>query len=195
MDPNALLTLPSPSLLPFSNHESTPGKLINSSGTFPSEFGSFTARWRMPRTPGGNGNIWYSYTHGPAMWVAMSSEHDYSEGSPQWLFIQSQFAACNRSQYPWLFLSLHRPIYSVDNDEVPSHVPGGPLSVALEPLMRKYGVDVVFQGHEHISERSSAVFNGTTITSPDANNVYNSPGAPIYIVQGNSGADLDFDHG
>lgn len=148
----------------------------------------------MPRTQGGNGNLWYSYTYGPAMWVAMSSEHDFSEGSPQWLFIQSQFAACNRSQYPWLFLTLHRPIYSVDADEVPSHVPGGSLSVALEPLMRQYGVDVVFQGHEHTSERTSAVYNGTTITSPDANGVYNSPGAPIYIVQGNSGADLDLNH-
>jgi hypothetical protein len=128
------------------------------------------------------------------MWVSMSSEHDYSVGSPQWLFIQSQFAACNRSEYPWLFLSLHRPVYSVDADEVSSHMPGGALSVALEPLMRQYGVDVVFQGHEHISERTSAVYNGTTITSPDASGVYHSPGAPIYIVQGNAGADLDFDH-
>ena len=139
----------------------------------------------------GNGSYWYSYTYGPATWVAMSSEHDYSTGSPQWQWLDAAFAAVNRTTSPWLFLTLHRPIYSTDNDEVGSHIPGGPLSVAMEPLLKKYAVDCVWQGHEHVYERSTAVYNGTTITSPDATGRYTNPGAPVYITTGNSGADLD----
>jgi len=183
-----------PWMMTVGNHESTPGILLNASGQYPQEFAAFAGRYRMPRVAGGDANFYYTYSYGPAFWVSMNTEFNYSIGSPQWLFIEGALASVNRSVYPWLFLSLHRPIYSTDNDEVSSHMPGGALSVALEPLLSKYGVDVVFQGHEHVYERTSAVFNGTTITSPDESGTYNSPGAPIYIVQGTSGADLDLDN-
>jgi hypothetical protein len=146
----------------------------------------------MPRN--GFDNFFFSYSYGPATWVSMNTEFNYSEGSAQWLWIEGALAAVDRSVSPWLFLSLHRPVYSVDNDETPSHMPGGPLSAALEPLLRKYAVDVVWQGHEHVYERTAAVFNGSVQGLPDAAGTYHSPPAPIYIVQGTSGADLDFDH-
>ena len=47
------------------------------------------------------------------------------------------------------------------------------------------------QGHEHVYERSAAQFNGTVVGLPDAGGVYQTPGAPIYIVQATSGAILD----
>ena len=125
--------------------------------------------------------------------ISSASPPQYSHGSPQWLWIESALAAVDRSVSPWLFLVLHRPIYSVDNDEVGSHVPGGALSVALEPLLQKYAVDVVYMGHEHVYERTAAVFNCTVVGLPDAGGRYDNPGAPIYIVQGTSGADLDID--
>ena len=186
-----------PWMMTVGNHESTPGSLINSSGTFSQEFAAFSTRWRMPGYGGssqGYGNFYYSYAYGPAAWVSMNTEFPYAEGSEQWQWIEAALAAVDRTLYPWLFLSLHRPIYSVDNDEVPSHIPGGALSVALEPLLKKYRVDVVWQGHEHTAERTAAVFNGSVLGLPDASGVYSAPPAPIYIVQGTSGADLDIDH-
>ena len=43
----------------------------------------------------------------------------------------------------------HHPIYS-DGDRHGANVE---LRVVLEPMLIKYGVDVVFSGHEHIYER------------------------------------------
>lgn len=95
-----------------------------------------------------------------------------------------------------------------------SHIPGGPLSVALEPILMKWGVDLVLQGHSesqrgegarpltpptppsllavHCYERSAAQFNGTVLQRSDAFGAYHDPGAPVYITQGTSGAVLDF---
>jgi predicted phosphodiesterase len=50
---------------------------------------------------------------------------------------------------PWKIVVFHHPIYS-DGDR---HGPNVALRVALEPLLVRYGVDVVFAGHEHIYER------------------------------------------
>jgi 3',5'-cyclic AMP phosphodiesterase CpdA len=49
----------------------------------------------------------------------------------------------------WKIVIFHHPIYS-DGDR---HGPNVALRVALEPLLVRYDVDVVFSGHEHIYER------------------------------------------
>ena len=47
-----------PWMMTVGNHESTPGSLINASGTFDQQFAAFSARWRMPRN--GFDNFYYS---------------------------------------------------------------------------------------------------------------------------------------
>jgi len=49
----------------------------------------------------------------------------------------------------WKIAFFHHPLYSSGN----KHGPDVELRDALEPLMLKYGVDVVFAGHEHFYER------------------------------------------
>ena len=49
----------------------------------------------------------------------------------------------------WKIAVFHHPIYS-DGDRHGANVE---LRVVLEPMLIKYGVDVVFSGHEHIYER------------------------------------------
>jgi predicted phosphodiesterase len=50
---------------------------------------------------------------------------------------------------PWKIVYFHHPLYSNGG----RHGSNVELRVALEPLLVKYGVDVVFAGHEHIYER------------------------------------------
>ena len=177
---------------PSADHESTPGSVTNASGTFAQEFAAFATRFRMPAN--GAGNFRFSWPYGPAYFISFDTEHDFSAGSPQIAWLEATLAGVDRAVHPWLFVSMHHPVLSSDSDEVGDHTPGGPLSLVLTPLFAKYEVDVVFQGHQHNYERTAGVeaSTGTVVSLPDANNVYTAPAAPIYIVQGTSGAVLDY---
>lgn len=190
---------PGPSFSPLpgsrsvGNHESTPGTVTNASGTFPQEYAAFATRFAFPAN--GNANFYYSWTYGPAFFVSFDSEHDFSAGSPQIAWLEATLAGVDRAAFPWLFLTMHHPVLSSDSDEVGDHTPGGPLSVALSPLLAKYQVDVVFQGHQHNYERTAAVTasTGEVLSLPDAHNVYTDPAGPVFIVAGTSGAVLDYE--
>jgi 3',5'-cyclic AMP phosphodiesterase CpdA len=57
--------------------------------------------------------------------------------------------ALRASTEAWKICDFHHPLYS---DGV-KHGPALELRVMLEPLLVRYGVDVVFSGHDHIYER------------------------------------------
>jgi hypothetical protein len=65
---------------------------------------------------------------------------------PQLKWFDGALAAAGED---WKIAIFHHPIYS-DGDR---HGPNVQLRVVLEPLLVKYGVDVVFSGHEHVYER------------------------------------------
>jgi len=69
----------------------------------------------------------------------------------------------------WTVLTMHHPIYSTawgrDNDE---------LRNAIQPLLEKYGVDLVLQGHDHSYGR------GTNLPIGDSKKV--TLEGPIYVV-------------
>lgn len=58
--------------------------------------------------------------------------------------------------------------------ELSSHVPGCELLVALEDLLVQYKVDLVFNGHMHMFERTPPVYKGVTYNTTDSN-VYDNP--------------------
>ena len=156
-------------------------------------FSSYLARFDMPMgtTPGGARNFWYSIDHSFAHWTFMSTEHDYTPGSPQYQWLEKDLANAFKKRQngavPWIFLVGHRPMYCSDADEWDSHRPGAPFATAIEPLMVKYGVDVYWSGHMHEYERSWPLINGSSpITYPDGK--YMHPKKPTYIVQGTAGA-------
>ncbi len=62
----------------------------------------------------------------------------------QWL--EQQLSTSND---PWKIVIMHHPLYSTGK----AHGPSLSLRQVLEPLLVKYGVSVVFAGHEHFYER------------------------------------------
>jgi len=125
---------------------------------------------------------WYSVDIGPAHFLIMSTEHDFTIGSEQNMFIANDLTSVDRAKTPFVILSGHRPMYisSTYNVEPDGD---GPIATLLrkhvEPLMFKFGVDVAWWGHNHSYQRSCPVFN-TTCTA----------GGTVHVVIGMAGYSL-----
>jgi predicted phosphodiesterase len=90
-----------------------------------------------------NGQRFYSVQRGPARFFFLDTNF---LDAPQLQWFESALRAATEA---WKVVVFHHPIYS-DGDR---HGPNVSIRVALEPMLVRYGVDVVFSGHEHIYER------------------------------------------
>jgi acid phosphatase type 7 len=69
-------------------------------------------RFHMPsRSRADNPPFWYSFEHGSARFVAISTEHDLEPGSRQHAWLDAELASVDRCRTPWLVLLMHRPMY------------------------------------------------------------------------------------
>lgn len=90
-----------------------------------------------------NGERYYTYTKGNARFFVLDSNY---MDQPQLKWLEEQLS---RSTDRWKIAYFHHPLYS-SGDRHGSEVD---LRSQVEPLFIKYGVDVVFAGHEHFYER------------------------------------------
>jgi len=107
---------------------------------------------------------YYSFDYANAHFTILDTTITYTTGSAQYNWLVSDLSANQTKK--WIFVAFHNPPYSSS-----SH--GSDLTIrnTLCPLFEQYGVDIVFNGHDHNYERSYA------------NGIY-------YIVTGGGGAPL-----
>ena len=177
-DQHAYLNQPFASRLPvmtcLGNHEIGWNYTYFPGGDSGGECGvAVQARFPMPSPPskeaerGGPGfsdTPWYSFDHGSVHFLLMSTEHDFTAGSEQRAFIESDLAAVDRTRTPWVLMAGHRPFYVSSSDATSPRsdmVVAAMLRAQLEPLLLKYRVDAYFAGHHHDAQRTCAVFNQT----------------------------------
>ena len=86
------------------------------------------------------------YTFRPKQGVRLFALDSNYMDRPQLQWLEKELAA---SGSDWKFMYFHHPIYSSGG----RHGSDTALRDQLEPLFLKYGVDVVFAGHEHFYER------------------------------------------
>ncbi|ETI33391.1 hypothetical protein F443_19936 [Phytophthora nicotianae P1569] len=172
--------------------------------------GNYTAyntRFKMPyEESSGTLNMWHSFDHGPIHFTSISSETDYP-GAPSnrmtpwvyngnfgdqlsWIEADLKKANANRANVPWIFVGMHRPLYSVLNSE--NDVPNEQtalIQAAFEELLLKYKVDVVLAGHKHYYERNLPVAKNKADLDgvSDDHKVYDNPQAPVHILTGGAG--------
>ena len=145
-------------------------------------YARFKAQWAMPGWEDRE-SLYHSFNLGRAHIVGINTEDiEHSSAATMLAWLDADLSAANEPQArqlrPWLVVHFHRPAYSTGNtDDVPYKI--------FEPLMYKYGVDVVFQGHVHNQERTWPVFNKTVMPGPSQ--PYHNARAPVYVVSGNPG--------
>jgi hypothetical protein len=89
------------------------------------------------------GRRYYTFAEGNVRFFAVDS-NAIDQRQLQWLS-----AALAAATEPWKIAYFHHPIYSSGT----RHGSSIEVRVALEPLLVRHGVSVVFSGHDHIYER------------------------------------------
>jgi len=90
-----------------------------------------------------NGERYYTFSKGNARFFVLDSNY-MDQTQLKWLEEQ-----LSRSNDHWKIAYFHHPLYSSGE----KHGSEVDLRTQVEPLFMKYGVDVVFAGHEHFYER------------------------------------------
>ncbi len=90
-----------------------------------------------------NGQQYYTYKKGNVRFFALDSNY-MDPQQLSWLEKELQSSGSD-----WKICYFHHPLYSSGA----FHGPSADLRLLLEPLFVKYGVQVVFAGHEHLYER------------------------------------------
>jgi len=144
-------------------------------------------------------NFYFSLETNLIQWIFMSTEHNYTAGSRQRIFLENLLEQYKQKwqgkERPWLILVGHRPMYSSDKA-----TDSGRLQQEIEPLVINYGVDLAVWGHMHCYERTTPVqYNNFTdrehfsadgkIYEHDAKEFNQT--SPIHLVVGFGGAWID----
>ena len=100
----------------------------------------------LPSGGGKENEQWYSFDYGNAHFVTLDSNNRYSADQLTWL--ENDLARV-AGKVQWIFVAFHHPPYSSG-----SH--GSEFSTMSDWLniFERYGVDMVFNGHDHHYERS-----------------------------------------
>jgi len=113
-----------------------------------------------------NNERWYSVEFDRMHFIILDSNWDIKPGTDQYNWLEDDFKSLE-DETKFTIAIFHHPPYSTgphDEDEMG-------LRETIVPLFEKYGVDAVFNGHDHAYERSHC------------NNIY-------YIITGGGGAPL-----
>ncbi|XP_003740287.1 acid phosphatase type 7 [Galendromus occidentalis] len=169
-------------------------------------FSNYDARFSMyNRQRKAINNHYHSFNVGPVHIVSISAEFyfflhfGFEQIKYQFDWLVQDLTEANeqenREKRPWIFLMAHRPMYCTnlgngDCDRINSIIRTGmPFTnnFALEPLLKKFGVDIMWTGHQHSYERLWPVFNATV--QNNKSEPYSNPDAPIHIVTGSPGCE------
>jgi acid phosphatase type 7 len=172
-------------------------------------FAQYVARFYMPG-PEGSANMFHSFDHGNAHIIMLSTEAYFYPTEyglfllpKQFEWLEADLQAANapgqREKFPWVMIGMHRPMICSPNDDnddchhIDSIVRTGILGMyAMEPLLMKYGVDLVIAAHEHSYSRSYPFYNYTidaSVVSREADGtvVYRDPPMPVHVIDGAAG--------
>ena len=141
---------------------------------------SYLGRFALP-----NNERWYSYNWGNVHIISLDTQSLYIPGSNQLLWLEADLITAGEDpSIDWIIVFFHKPPYSSSL----SH--GSDLFVRrfISPVLEAYGVDVVFNGHDHTYERTFPIYDERVVdTDP---NEYHNPAGTIYVVTGGGGQSL-----
>jgi hypothetical protein len=136
----------------------------------------------LPRNaPSGQAERYYSFDYGDAHLIMLDSNPPALDSTQQ-AWLEADLAATTRK---WKFVFLHHASHSCANG-IASFGSNATVKSMFGPLFEQYGVDVVFEGHDHIYERSKPVDEFVVGGGSGSDGL-----KTIYVMTGAGGKTLD----
>lgn len=124
-------------------------------------FASYNHRWKMPyEESGSTSNLYYSFdVAGGAVHVVMLGSYtEFGGDSDQYKWLVGDLGKVNRDRTPWVIALLHAPWYNTNSAHQGE---GENMRKAMESVLYKARVDIVFVGHVHAYERFTRVYDNS----------------------------------
>jgi hypothetical protein len=128
------------------------------------------ANFVLPKNDATGDSRFYAIRQGIVLFVCLDVETSpFGAGSPQYEWLARTLAGTDAA---WKIVYFHEPPFSSDHSNLVARL-------VLSPVLERYGVDVVFNGHAHLYERTVPI------------RMY-APGGPgiLYVTEGGGGAVL-----
>ena len=138
----------------------------------------WAAQWVLPQNgPEELKGQVYSYDYGPVHIVVLNSQVEEQKSRGDILAIQKPWLEADlaASKAKWKIVFFHKPPYTIYPGRINEDI-----KAAFCPIMEKYGVDLVFNAHDHGVARTYPIKAGALMKKP-------SEGI-IYYISGRSGA-------
>ncbi|CAN1193765.1 Purple acid phosphatase 15 [Linum perenne] len=137
-------------------------------------FVAYSSRFAFPSEESrSHSTMYYSFNAGGVHFIMLGSYIAYHKKGHQYKWLKKDLARVDRTVTPWVVATWHAPWY---NSYAAHYREAECMKVAMEDLLYKYGVDMVFNGHVHAYERSNRVYNYAL-----------DPCGPVYITVGDGG--------
>jgi hypothetical protein len=120
-------------------------------------------------------NLYWSFDYGPVHFTIVDQYSPYGPGSAQYGWVVNDLATTTR---PWKILVYHEPAWTAG-----THTNNVTTQQVFDPVIKQYGVDLVYSGHNHNYARCQV--NTSAETAGDSI----APKVP-YITNGGGGAGL-----
>ncbi|KAL3628303.1 putative purple acid phosphatase 20 [Castilleja foliolosa] len=142
-----------PWMVTHGNHEVENIPIIH-----PKKFTAYNTRWVMPYAESGSpSNLFYSFQVVGVHVFMLGSYTDFGPDSDQYRWLEADLNRLDRSKTPWLVAIVHAPWYN-SNEAHQGEDESVGMKKAMEDLLYKARVDVVFAGHVHAYERFVRVY-------------------------------------
>ncbi len=138
--------------------------------------------------------VYYSFDYNTAHVAILNTNNLNEDGTlsnDQLEWLKSDMTSSSKA---WKFVALHKAPYSngshFDDDDVSA------LRTQLSTLMPELGVDIVFQGHDHVFMRTDVMNNNAVVSAETQELTYNGltytsklkPAGTIYSINGTAGS-------
>ncbi len=173
------------------------------SGNHEEDKNSFFEHFNLTPAPGSatETGVYYSFNYSNAHFVGLNSNEDspeYADFTPaqiQWM--KSDIQSAKALGYDWVIVLLHKGPYTTSNHSEDADIMNDKNGVRtlVAPMMSELGVDLVFQGHDHIYARTKPIKNGQATTAEKTTETLNGqtieytvkPDGTIYVIPATAG--------